>query len=213
MHIDIDFDGEIDYILFNSGVFTPFTDNIGCIVRDKATGGIICTGFPPDHSTNTGNTILRVCSNDIGFAAPPASQTRINIYVLTATATHLGETAVTDRASEQFHTISFPKPWLSAPSYDIYPGETLETIEIDGTGGDGTSKPLGLMLVTNSNRGPTNTGAASSESETLIITNGPQNLPIEVTPDDLEFPVAEALEGPECTTYFNLCTTLLFLKQ
>lgn len=204
VHIDVDFDGNIDYILFNSGVFTPFTDNIGCVVRDKSTETISCTGFPPDHGTNSAQTTIRACSNDIGFPTAPTGQTKINIYVLTATATHLGVTEVTDRASEQFHTIEFPQTWISAPSYDIYPGETLQTIEVDGTGGDGSSKPLGLMLVTNSNRGENSTGAASPETETLILTNGAQNLPAEVTPDDLPFPVAEAFQGPECTTWEDL---------
>ncbi|CAB9524247.1 Subtilisin-like protease 2 [Seminavis robusta] len=202
VHVDIDFDGTVDYILFNSGVFTPFTDTISCIIRDKKTNEIKCSGMPPDHSTNTANTILRVCSNDIGFATAPTEQQKINVYILTATATHLGVTEVTDRASQQFHTIEFPQAWMSAPSYDIHPGETLETLTIDGTGGnDSAKKPLGLILITNSYRGPDNTGAATRESEALILTNGELTLPIEVTPDELVFPVAKAFAGPECASW------------
>jgi hypothetical protein len=228
VHIDVDMDNEVDYILFNtgmlaalwetraeiinplrrldsfhfSGVFTPFADHIGCVIRNKKTNEIICTGFAPDHSTNTANTILRVCSNDIGFPTPPTKQTQINVYILTATATHLGVTEVTDLASEQFLTIGFPQAWISAPSYDIYPGETLETLRIDGTGGNGSDRtPLGLILITNSYRGPDNTGAATRESEALILTVGEQTIPTEVSPDELGFPVAEAFEGPACAAW------------
>ena len=222
VHIDIDLDGGVDYILFNSGVFTrmymeqldnaaisilqkltesfhvsAFTDNVGCVVRNKNTGDIKCTGMPPDHSTNTANTILRVCSNDIGFTDAPKSQQQINVFILTATATHLGVTEVTDNASEGFHTLEFPQTWMSAPSYDIYPGEVLDVIEIDGTGGNGIAHPLGLILVTNSYRSPLNTGAATSDSEAIILTNGQQVLPSEVTKDELVFPVADTLDGPD----------------
>ena len=187
-----------------------FTDNVGCIVRNTKTQELTCTGMPPDHSTNTGNTILRVCSNDIGFTEPPKGQQQMNVYILTATATHLGVTEVTDRASEQFHTLEFPQTWISAPSYDIFPGETLDVIEIDGTGGNGRTKPLGLVLVSNAYRGPDKTGAATAESETIILTNGPQDLPLEVTPDELAFPVAEAFEGPDVCAVWedtSTCTT------
>jgi hypothetical protein len=185
-----------------SGVFTPFADNIGCVVRNKKTNEIICTGFAPDHSTNTANTVLRVCSNDIGFPTPPTKQTQINVYILTATATHLGVTEVTDRASDLFHTIEFPQAWISAPSYDIYPGETLETIPIDGSGGNGNDQtPLGLILITNSYRGPDNTGAATRESEALLLTLGNVTIPTELTPDELVFPVAKAFEGPTCAVW------------
>jgi hypothetical protein len=170
-------------------------------VRETSTGNIKCTGFPIDHTTNTANVVLRVCSQDIGFATAPTDQARVNVYFLTNTATHLGVTETTDRASEQFHPIEFPKTWISAPSYDIEPGGTLEKIEIDGTGGEGTWKPLGLMLITNSNRGSNSTGAATAESETLIVTIGQQTLPSEVTTDDLEFPVADNLVGPECVAW------------
>lgn len=167
------------------------------MVRNKNTGDLICTGMPPDHSTNTGNTILRVCSNDLGFIDSPKTQQQINVIILTATATHLGVTEVTDRASDQFHTLEFPQTWISAPSYDIHPGETLDVIEVDGSGGNGIAKPLGLILVSNSYRDPLRTGAATAETETLILTNGQQELPAEVTPDELVFPVAEDFDGPD----------------
>jgi hypothetical protein len=157
--------------------------------------------MPPDHSTNTGNTIIRLCSNDIGFDTPPKRQEIINVYILTTTATHLGFTETTDRGSGNFIPIEFPQAWISAPSYDIYPGETLETIELDGTGGDGRSQPLGLMLVNNAYRRPDSTGAATAESETLIVTVGELSLPTETTPDIQVFPIAETLEGPSCSTW------------
>lgn len=172
-------------------------------MRNKVTEELTCTGFPPDHSTNTGNTIIRACSNHIGFPEPPTGQQQINVYILTATATHLGVQEVTDRASEQFHTVGFPQAYISAPSYDIYPGNTLSTLEIDGTGGSGDTQPLGLMLVTNSYRDAESTGAAIPESETVILPIGELSLPSEVTPDMVEFPVASVFDGPVCATWEN----------
>ena len=198
VHLDIDMDGVIDYILFNTGVFTPYSDTLQCYVRNKSTDELKCTGFVPDHGTNTANSVLRVCSNDIGFETPPRRQEQINAYILTSTATYLGVSEVTDRAPEQFTTIEIPEAKLSAPPYDIYEGETLQTLQINRAESSSRAEPLGLMLITNSYRTPSSTGAATSNTETLLLLQGNVSLPVEITTDVLVFPVTQAFEGPQC---------------
>ena len=56
-------DGD-EYVLAQSGFYSR---NIGCTVINMQTNEELCTGFPVDHGTNTGNIILRACAEDLGI--------------------------------------------------------------------------------------------------------------------------------------------------
>lgn len=100
----------------------------------------------------------------------------------------------------EYRNITIPLTGLSAPSYDIQPGSTLNDITISGTGTTpGGFEPLGLLLLTNSYRSTTKTGSSTRASEALVITRDGTLLPQEITPDLLVYPVPQDLVGPSCS--------------
>jgi len=188
------FDTKLDGVgewktLYNAGYLynTPYSE---CRIIEIATLKDFCTGFPPDHATNTANSVLRVCADDI-FASDPAV---VNFAVGTFTAP---TTNITD--GTELLSIDIKNPALSAPSFDIYPGGSLDRIQIFGSGRTPTGdESLGLLLFTNAYRDPDNTGAATRETEAIVLTRPGISVPPEVTPDVLVLPKAEKLEGPKC---------------
>jgi hypothetical protein len=190
--ISIDVDGDVrpDFTLFNTG---PGLDSDIAECRLITSGGVeICTGFTIDHSTNTANTVLRVCSNDLGISEPQVINVGAVTYTL-PTPDSLSDGTV-------FRPILFPDPALAAPSYDVFPGGALKSILVSGPGGVPNRSPsLGLLLFTNAYRDSSNTGAATKETEALAILRSGINDPIEVTPDVQELPVTDDVGGPDCT--------------
>jgi hypothetical protein len=191
--ISIDIDGDVrpDFTLFNTG---PGLDSDIAECRlENSRGDEICTGFAVDHSTNTANTVLRVCSNDLGISEPQVINVGATTYTL-PTSNSLSDGTV-------FRPILFPEPALVAPSYDVFPGDALESILVSGPGGvpNSRSRSLGLLLFTNAYRDSTNTGAATKETEALAILRSSINDPVEVTPDVQELPVTDDVGGPDCT--------------
>jgi hypothetical protein len=190
--ISIDIDGDVrpDFTLFNTG---PGLDSDIAECRLENSSGVdICTGFTVDHGTNTANTVLRVCSNDLGISEPQVINVGVTTYTL-PTSNSLSDGTV-------FRSILFPEPALVAPSYDVVPGGTLESILVSGPGGVPNRPPsLGLLLFTNAYRDSTNTGAATKETEALAILRSGINDPVEVTPDVQELPVTDNVGGPDCT--------------
>lgn len=196
VHIDTDGDGESDLVLYNSNLAR---ENLVVNFRDNEES---CTGLPPDHSTSSATTVLRACSEDLGLEA---FEGQLGVRFQAIVFSDQGAIVETDNSGEEFKPIAFPKPRLSAPSYDVYPGEVLETFDIDGTGGDNrqfASNALGLMLVTNSFRSGNSTGASTPASEAMILLQEEYNydsLPEEITADVIEFPQAQNLAGPDCS--------------
>jgi subtilisin family serine protease len=218
---EIDHDGDLvgDVYLFNNALGRE------CVIADLKNYERRCTGFPPDHSTSSASTVIRACAEDLGLTENTST---FNVRFEAITFTSEGQIIETDRSGD-FIPISFPRPEISAPSYDIYPGETLKAMELDGIGSifgwqgenenttsvladhsgaelDPSSvsgKPLGLMLVTSSYRTPNRTGAATPMTETLLLLHERYNissLPRENTTDDvLAFPKAKDVQGPDCS--------------
>jgi hypothetical protein len=185
--IDIDGDGESDWILYNTGPIYS-SDTVDCRLTDRTTGEEKCTGFVVDHSTNTANTVLRVCSNDLGISEPQV----INMAV----ATYSYPTTIRSDAT-RLTPILFPDPALAAPSYDVFPGGALESILVSGPGRVPNRSPsLGLLLFTNAYRDASSTGAATRNTEALVILRSGIFAPFEVTPDFQQPPVASNIDGP-----------------
>ena len=196
VEIDTDGDGEGDVFLYNLGLGR---ENI---VIKFGENEETCTGLPPDHGTSSATTVLRACSEDLGIED---FEGRLGLRFEAITITDDMVIVSTDVPGETFTPVAFPKPRLSAPSYDVYPGDVLETLEVDGSGDDSRGfiqKSLGLMLVTNSYRTSNSTGASTPSTEAAIMLQDGYNfnrLPREITTDVLEFPQAENLVGPDCS--------------
>jgi hypothetical protein len=189
--IDTDGDFEPELILFNTGPIYR-SDTVDCRLLNPVTGEETCTGFTVDHSTNTANTVLRVCSNDLGISEPQV----INVGVVTYTYPMIGKSDGTSYTS-----ILFPEPALSAPSYDVLPGGKLDSILVSGRGRvQNRVRSLGILLFTNAYRDSLNTGAATRDTEAVAILRSGISDPVEVTPDFLELPITSNVDGPtDCT--------------
>ncbi|MCA9551570.1 MAG: S8 family serine peptidase, partial [Myxococcales bacterium] len=165
--LDVDGDGAFDYEVIN-GDFNVLTGAAGLdgrsvsIVFDLNNGGAGAFFFA-EHATNTANTVVTVCGEQVGL-----------------TGTDLGTTAVT----AQFGTFDyyFGGPADSTGLVTITPGGEryiaptlgniagLQTAHMDVIDTGSTGFPdLGVMVVTNSDQGPTARGGATPETEALYF--------------------------------------------
>jgi subtilisin family serine protease len=190
--IDVDFDGTSEHTIFNAGY--RLGSALNEMRRINLTDGIeYCLKYPPDHATNTANTILRFCTDDIGLTYSGAG-----VVSVAVSAYSFPEIDVLDVM--QYQNISIPMAGLSAPSYNVEPMATLEEIIVSGTGTTPNGvDPLGLLLITNSYRSPASTGSSTRASEVIVITPDDTRLPQEITSDILEYPVLEDTQGPSCS--------------
>jgi hypothetical protein len=189
---DLNLDNDPDYVLYNAGVRygVPHAE---CRLKDLETDEEFCTGFPPDHTTNSANTVLRMCINDLGL---DDEDQMVSVAVSTLTfpeGSHSDET--------EFKQISLSHPALSAPSYDVEPGQILRELSLSGTGKQANgADPLGILLFTNAFRTLSKTGSSTRDSEALVITRDDIRVPQEQTADDVFlFPRSQDFEGPACS--------------
>ncbi|CAB9525909.1 Peptidase S8 and S53 subtilisin kexin sedolisin [Seminavis robusta] len=200
VQLDVDGDHTVDYYIFNSAVGSVHTSGPGeILVRDARSGDVFCSGFLADHHTFSSTVVLRVCSDDLGITQPGQMIMQARVVSIQFD----GESETTD-VSPYATIVKFPDAEMFAPSYDVGPGETLESIFVGGDFGTSNGAfPLGLMLLTNAYRTPTSTGAAVASSETIILLSGSNSNRLEIyeeeTEDVLIIPPASNLEGPSCS--------------
>ena len=205
VQIDLDKDQNIDYMISNAVVNSKHSGAAGDILIRTADGEIKCAGLHADHHTYSTTTVLRVCSEDLGITNPGdmVVQTRV------MTVQYTGESQTT--ASSGYATyLTYPEPEISVPSYDVGPGESLESISISGSYTDANGyPPLGLMLLTDAYRHPRSTGAAAKGTETMLLladfVQGNFEVHEESTSDALQIPPASDLKGPTCS-WSVVCT-------
>ena len=148
-----------------------------------------CAGLRGHHSSNGVNTVLRVCSNDVGLDKEGTYEVGFLTRSLGKSQDKLPETV----------WIRVPGDVIQARNYDIRGGQTLSKIAVTGTFSTPTREsPLGLLFLTDSYRSPTQTGAAAPGTEAFAILRRGVEDPPERTEDVLEFPVLSNLRGPGC---------------
>ena len=214
VQIDVDDDQNIDYMISNAVVNSKHSGAAGDILIRSAEGEVKCAGLYADHHTFSTTTVLRVCSDDLGITKPGDMVVQARVM----TVQYTGEVQTT--ASSGYATyLTYPEPEIASPSYDVGPGETLESISLSGTNKDGNGyPPLGLMLMTNAYRHPNSTGAAVKGTETILVLADFVSKNFEVhqesTSNDLRIPSASNLNGPTCS-WSELCTkdSSTFLKS
>lgn len=164
--LDTNRDGAADYVVLNRDLSGPTTISDGrqvAWVLDIATGSLGAFFFA-EHSTNTGNTVLTICGEQIGMNAADLLTTQVNMDVYTddfyfggpgdevtgLTVTPLGER------------------YFGIP--EDLPGKTRGTLNVVDFGAfPGNTDELGLMLITNGDRGAGNRGGAVQQSEALLL--------------------------------------------
>ena len=207
VQIDVNGDGDVDYFVFSSALQTRIGSSPGEIFVADSLGEVYCTGMHTDHSVDSSTFILRVCSESLGIKDPGS----MLIQARTVSITTEGWAQTTDVAYAS--TVTYPDAEISAPSYDIAPGESLSSIIVNGSNSESNgTPPLGLILLTDSYRHAQSTGSSVKGSEALLLLQDfveeMFEIPSEITEDLQVIPPAEDLQGPHCSWTQRPCPSV-----
>ena len=167
--LDTNRDGVDDFVVLNrdaSGLGTITDGRQLAWVLNLATGTASAFFFA-EHSTNTGNTVLLICGEQIGMNATNMLATNVNMAVVAQDFYFGGPGDVVEGLTvtplgERFYGV--PKDvagkvvdpaGLAVYDFGAFPGNTPER---------------GLMLITNGDRGVGNRGGATKLTEALLFT-------------------------------------------
>jgi hypothetical protein len=132
-------------------------------VLNVATGGLSAFFFA-EHSTNTGNTVLLICGEQIGMGAADLLSTQVNMNVFAQDFYFGGPGDLV----EGLTVTPLGERWLGVPE-DVAGGSTGNLDVYDFGAFPGNSPELGLMLITNGDRGAGNRGGATKDTEALLL--------------------------------------------
>ncbi len=163
--LDTDQDGLSDYVVLNRDIsFTGASDGRQVTWAFNLATGSASAFFFAEHATNTGNTVLYICGEQVGLGAADLLTTNVDAFVVAQdfyyggpgdivaglTITPLGERYVGFGA-------------------DI-PGKADGTLTVVDFGPfPGNSPELGTMLFTSGDRGGGNRGGATAATEAILF--------------------------------------------
>ncbi len=168
IYLDTNRDGVDDYVVLNrdaSGLGTVSDGRQLAWVVNIATRSATAFFFA-EHSTNTGNTVLLICGEQIGMNASNLLATNVNMAVLAqdfyfgGPSDFIGNLTVTP-LGERFYGLpndvaggTSDPAGLAVYDFGLFPGNSPEK---------------GLLLVTNGDRGAGNRGGATQGTEALLF--------------------------------------------
>ncbi len=176
---DVDGDGVDDYALINQdrGAVADWTDGrqVAALLRIAPGGRVLASTirFFVEHATNTSNTILRVCANDLGYAAGDMGVRNVRATFFATSGKHGG----TPDLIGPFMVTPYGEEFTGALPTNV--GETLkhrQSAELTVRRlplAAGSSPQAGIMLVTNADFGAGNHGGATRGSELLLLQFAP----------------------------------------
>jgi minor extracellular serine protease Vpr len=176
--LDVNNDGTFDFAVLNQDLagLTQLSDGrqVSALLRLSPTGSILSTTvrFFAENSTNTGNTILRVCGSDMGLTLATLGQPVTAEFFATSwyfggSSDFLGPFSITP-GGEEF-TGSTPTALGDVLTYQQSGVLTVQQWPLFPL----TSPHAGLMVVTNSDFGAANRGGSTPETETLLLPRAP----------------------------------------
>jgi hypothetical protein len=166
VYLDIDQDGVDDYRVFNSDLagFTSVGDGRQVtFAQNLATGGASAFFFT-EHSMNTGNTVLLICGEQVGLTGTDMLATNVNMDVFAWDFYYGGSGDLV----EGLTVTPLGEQYFGLPN-DI-PGKSEDSMTVVDFGPfPGNTPELGLMLVTNGDRGSGARGGATPDTEALLF--------------------------------------------
>jgi hypothetical protein len=168
VYLDTNRDGTDDYVVLNrdqSGLGTITDGRQLAWVLNLATGSASAF-FYAEHSTNTGNTVLLICGEQIGMNAANLLATNVDMDVVAQDfyfggPSDLVEGLTVTPLGERFYGVpgdlagqTSDPAGLAVYDFGAFPGNSPE---------------LGLMLITNGDRGAGNRGGATKDTEALLL--------------------------------------------
>jgi minor extracellular serine protease Vpr len=166
--LDTDQDGNDDYVVLNrdaSGLST-ITDGRQLTWALNLATGAASAFFFAEHATNTGNTVLLICGEQIGMNAANLLSTQVNMDVVAQDFYYGGpgdlvEGLTVTPLGERFYGVPADVPGkaydpagLAVYDFGLFPGNTPEQ---------------GLLLFTNGDRGAGARGGATQATEALLF--------------------------------------------
>jgi hypothetical protein len=165
--LDTDQDGVDDYVVLNRDLSGPTTISDGrqvSWVLDIA-AGTLSAFFFAEHATNTGNTALLICGEQIGLTGTDMLATNVNATVIAQDFYYGGPGDVV----EGLTITPLGEQYVGVPS-DIPASGVGTTTVFDFGPFPGNTEELGVMLFTNGDRGTGARGGATQATEALLIT-------------------------------------------
>jgi hypothetical protein len=168
VYLDTNRDGTDDFVVLNrdaSGLGTITDGRQLAWVVNLATGSASAF-FYAEHSTNTGNTVLYICGEQIGMNAANLLTTNVDMDVIAQDFYYGGPGDIV----EGLTVTPLGERFYGEPN-DV-PGNTYNAAGLaiyDFGAFPGNSPELGLMLVTNGDRGTGNRGGATQDTEALLF--------------------------------------------
>lgn len=164
--LDTNQDGIDDYAVLNrdlSGLNTIDDGRQLSYALNLQTGAAQAFFFA-EHATNTGNTALIVCAEQVGLSGADLLTTNVNVSVLAQDFYFGGPGDLIEGL-----TITPLGERFLGLTTDI-PGKAVGQVDVLDFGAfPGNSEELGIMLFTNGDRGAGNRGGATQQTEALLL--------------------------------------------
>jgi hypothetical protein len=171
IYIDVDLDGEDDYVVYNGdlessdlkdGRQVTWVLNLFTDIKTRV--------YFVNHASNTGNTLLMICAEQIGMSASDLGTTSVNVSVQTADSFFQGPG---DSISTGLMVTPGGERFVGSTT-DVLPNTNdSNALTIEDNGGDlfpGNSPELGLMIMTDAYReGEGNSGGATTDTEVIFL--------------------------------------------
>jgi len=168
VYLDTDQDGTYDYAVYNfdASLSGSVSDGRQVTWAEDLTTHLASGYFYTEHSTNTGNTVLLICGEQVGLTGTDMEATNVDIAVEAQDWYYEGPGDFIDGLTvtplgEQYYGIPADVPantydaaGLYVYDFGLFPGNTPE---------------LGLMLFTNGDRGSGARGGATQDTEALLF--------------------------------------------
>ena len=166
--LDTNQDGTDDYVILNRDASGPSTITDGrqlSWVLNLSTGGLSAFFFA-EHSTNTGNTALIICGEQIGMNAGNLLETNVDMDVIAQDFYYGGP----GDSVEGLTVTPLGERWYGEPNDVAGKTDDPDGLSVYDFGPlAGNTDELGLLLFTNGDRGAGNRGGATDGTEALLF--------------------------------------------
>jgi len=168
--LDTDQDGTADFQVFNSDLsgFGSLTDGRHATYAQNLVSGAASAFFFTEHSTNTGNTVLYICGEQVGLNASNFFQ-NVDVAVVAQDWYYGGPGDFVDGLT----IAPLGEQYYGMPGGDIA-GKSYGTLQVTDFGPlPGNSPELGVMMIGNGDRGFGASGGSTQDTEALLFRLNP----------------------------------------
>lgn len=163
--LDTNQDGNADYLVLNRDVsLNNVTDGRQLTWSIDLATGAANAFFFAEHATNTGNTVMLICGEQVGLTGADMLTTKVDATVIAEDFYYGG---LGDAVSGLTIT-PLGERYFGIPE-DIIGKSTGSLNVIDFGAFPGNSPELGIMMLTNGDRGAGNRGGATQQTEAMLF--------------------------------------------